>query len=282
MADLIAPDFAAQTDWAVTPVWLFAHLDHPQVVVIDCRFSLAAPTAGAECYAASHILGAHYLDLNQDLSSPGQSHGGRHPLPKPETLAARLSALGIGENRLVVAYDDQRLAFAARLWWLLRYYGHDQVVVLDGGLSRWQAEGYEVTAAITQPQPQSQQFVPQIRTDWTIGIEAIKAATSPLLLIDSREAERYRGEQEPIDPVAGHIPGAMNYPWQGVTDAEGRLNPPEHQRQRWVELPSDRQPIVYCGSGVTACVNLLSLAIAGRESAQLYPGSWSDWCSYLV
>jgi len=281
MADLIAPDFAAQTDWAVTPNWLSAHLDHPQVVVIDCRFSLASPTAGAEHYMASHIPGAHYLDLNQDLSSPVQRHGGRHPLPNPEAFTAKLSTLGIDSNRLVVVYDDQRLAFAARLWWLLRYYGHDQVVVLDGGLSRWQAEDYAVTAEISQPTPR--QFLSQIRTDWIIEIEAIKAATpaSPLLLVDSREAERYRGEQEPIDPVAGHIPGAINYPWQGVTNAEGRLYSPEHQRQRWAELPSG-QPVVYCGSGVTACVNLLSLAIAGREPAQLYPGSWSDWCSYLL
>ncbi len=276
MIALLAPDFAAQTHWSVAPDWLTAQLDHPQVVVIDCRFSLANPQAGAAQYAISHIPGAQYLDLNQDLSSPVQPHGGRHPLPDPEMFVAKLSALGIGDTTLVVAYDDQRLAFASRLWWLLRYYGHDQVVVLDGGYNRWQTEGYLVTAAVSQPQPQP--FVPQIRADWTREIAAIKAETP--LLIDSREAERYRGEQEPIDPVAGHISGALNYPWQGVTDAAGRLLSPDLQRQRWSELPAG-EPTVYCGSGVTACVNLLSLAIAGREPARLYPGSWSDWCSYL-
>ena len=277
MAALFAPDFAVQTQWQVTPDWLSAHLNHPQIVIIDCRFSLADSRAGAAQYAASHIPGARYLDLNQDLSSPVQRHGGRHPLPDLARLAAKLGALGIGRETLVVAYDDSRLAFAARLWWLLRYYGHEQVVVLDGGLGRWQAEGYAVTAALPEPQPQ--QFVPQIHTGWTVDIETLKANPSALRLIDSREAERYRGEQEPIDPIAGHIPGALNCPWQGVTDAAGRLYSAAVQQQRWADLPAG-DLAVYCGSGVTACVNLLSLAIAGR-AARLYPGSWSDWCSYL-
>ncbi len=278
MANLLTPDFAAQTHWSVAPNWLAAHLDPLQIVVIDCRFSLADPQAGAAQYAINHIPGAHYFDLNQDLSSPVQTHGGRHPLPDPLALAAKLSACGVSHEKLVVVYDDQRLAFASRLWWLLRYYGHDRVVVLDGGWSRWQAEGHPVTAAQPKSQLDPQPFVPQIRSDWICDIEAIKA-TAPLL-IDSREVERYRGEQEPIDPVAGHIPGALNYPWQGITDAEGQLLSPELQRQRWENLPAG-EPVVYCGSGVTACVNLLSLAIAGREAARLYPGSWSDWCSYL-
>lgn len=277
MADPFAPDFAAQTHWRVTPDWLLAHLNQPQLAMIDCRFSLADPKAGAAQYAANHIPGAQYLDLNQDLSSPVQPHGGRHPLPDPAVLAAKLGAVGIGRETLVVTYDDSRLAFAARLWWLLRYYGHDRVVVLDGGFKGWLSNGYAVTATISQPQPQV--FVPQIRADWTLDIAAIQSASS-LLLIDSREAERYRGEQEPIDPVAGHIPRALNYPWQGVTDAEGRLYSPALQRQRWGSLP-EGEPVVYCGSGVTACVNLLSLAMAGREPSRLYPGSWSDWCSYL-
>ncbi len=335
MAETLGLDFAARSHWLVTADWLQAHLDHPQVVVVDCRFALADPEAGQRAYRTHHIPGAHYLDLNLDLSGPVQPHGGRHPLPQPEMLAVKLSALGIRSASalnqanlnqanlnqanlnlaelnlanpdevdeaptLVVAYDDARFAFAARLWWLLRYYCHDQVVVLDGGYAAWQAAGYPVTAVVPPDQPG--RFVPHLRSDWTIDITAIQQAmpsleqnaltgsqtlspTLPFALIDSREAERYRGEREPIDPIAGHIPGALNYPWAEVTDAAGFAQPLDSQQSRWRNLPDSSErldpPVVYCGSGVTACVNLLSLAMVGKF-ARLYPGSWSDWCSYLV
>jgi thiosulfate/3-mercaptopyruvate sulfurtransferase len=276
-------DFAAKNHWIVTAEWLSQHLHHPQIRIVDCRFSLANPALGRQQYEAGHLPMAHYLDLNQDLSSPVQRHGGRHPLPQVEPLAQKLSTIGVrsgADATLVIAYDDSRFAFAARLWWLLRYLGHDQVAVLDGGFSGWQAAGYEVTPE--QPPRQPGHFIPQVRAGWTVDIEAVKACidASDAVLIDAREAERYRGEREPIDPIAGHIPGAINYPWQDTTDAQGFALPPALQQQRWQNLPPAKEVMVYCGSGVTACVNLLSLAMAGR-GAKLYPGSWSDWCSYL-
>ncbi|XQQ05611.1 MAG: sulfurtransferase [Leptolyngbya sp. IPPAS B-1204] len=290
----------ANSSPVVTREWLYQQVkgqDAASVVIVDCRFSLADPDLGRQQYEQSHIPGAYYLDLNQDLSSPVQQHGGRHPLPDPVQLADKLSAIGVRsgpEPTLVVAYDDSRLAFAARLWWLLRYLGHDRVAVLDGGFSGWQAAGYPVTADLPQPQPGH--FVPQIQADWTVNIETVKTYKDLLnvVLIDSREAERYRGEREPIDPVAGHIPGAVNYPWPEVTDEQGFIRPLAQQQQRWANLgaevgaevsvaeaPTPAELIVYCGSGVTACVNLLALEIAGISYAKLYPGSWSDWCSYL-
>lgn len=279
------PNLTPENPWVVTSDWLHQHLSHPQVTVVDCRFSLADPDLGRQQYAAGHIPTAHYLDLNRDLSSPVQRHGGRHPLPDPVQFATTLTAIGVrsGSDQdasLIVAYDDSRFAFAARLWWLLRYLGHDRVVVLEGGLSRWQATGYPLTSELPQPQPGN--FVPQVRSDWIVDIETVKLRKDlpNVALIDSREAERYRGEREPIDPIAGHIPGAMNYPWQEVTDAQGHAYSPYQQQQRWQTLPSAEEIIVYCGSGVTACANLLSLDMAGLP-AKLYPGSWSDWCSYL-
>lgn len=182
---------------------------------------------------------------------------------------------------MVVAYDDNLMAFAARLWWLLRYWGHDRVAVLDGGWSGWLQGNYPTSQKI--PHRPSGQFVPQVRSHWIADIDEVKRRkdVAEVVLIDSRASDRYRGEREPIDPIAGHIPGAVNFPWQDACDAQGYLHSPQAQQQRWEALEIGREPILYCGSGVTACVNLLSLAIAGRETARLYPGGWSDWCSYL-
>jgi thiosulfate/3-mercaptopyruvate sulfurtransferase len=300
--DGVSRDVAESKALVVTSEWLYQQINQlqnpsqlvpTQLVIIDCRFSLANPDLGRQQYQTSHIPGANYLDLNQDLSSPVQQHGGRHPLPDPAQLAKKLTAIGVrtAPPTLVVAYDDSRFAFVSRLWWLLRYLGHERVAVLDGGFSGWQAAGYPVTADL--PTPQRGDFRPQIQPGWTVDIAAVKARKDlpHVVLIDSREAERYRGEREPIDPVAGHIPGAVNYPWQDVTDEQGFVRPPVQQQQRWAELASSSKNsapelsapelIVYCGSGVTACVNLLSLELAGISNAKLYPGSWSDWCSYL-
>jgi len=266
----------------ISPPSLNERLDDPQVVIVDCRFALANPQQGYQQYQTSHIPGAYYLDLNQDLSAPVQRHGGRHPLPDPQNIAAKLAAIGVrfGET-LVVAYDDSRFAFAARLWWLLRYLGHDRVAVLDGGWSAWQSQGYPVTDEIPTPQPG--QFVPQVRSDWVVDMNSVKTQKElpEVALVDSRARDRYLGENEPIDPIAGHIPGAINYPWQDVTNAQGYLHAPDQQKQRWQDLHDKSDIIVYCGSGVTACVNLLSLEVAGVEKGKLYAGSWSDWCSYL-
>ncbi len=261
--------------------WLTKNLDNPEVVVIDCRFSLADPNLGRQKYLESHIPDAHYLDLNQDLSAPVQKYGGRHPLPEPNVLATKFAQIGIEFGQtLVVAYDDSRLAFAARLWWLLHYYGHDQAAVLDGGYPQWLKAGLPISNA--EPISRSAAFVPQIQQNWTVSIEAVSDCDehSPIVLIDSREADRYAGIQEPIDPYAGRISGAYNYPWPEVTDADGLLLPELFQQQRWQQLPADKTKVLYCGSGVTACVNALSLAIGGYPQPLLYPGGWSDWCAH--
>ncbi|MEB3148345.1 MAG: sulfurtransferase [Sphaerospermopsis sp.] len=275
--------------FVVSPEWLFTHLNDSQVVIIDCRFSLADPQLGQNQYQTSHIPGAYYLDLNQDLSSPVAEHGGRHPLPNPNDLADKLAKIGvIYQKTLVVAYDDSRLAFASRLWWLLRYLGHEQVAVLDGGFAGWQMvrlrspqeAGYPVTDVI--PAPKMGTFTPQLNEEKVVDYTYVKNfKDSPdVVLVDSRDGDRYRGEREPTDKIAGHIPGAVNYPWQAVTAASGFLLPQSEQRQRWEKIAPTKEILVYCGSGVTACVNLLSLELAGISTAKLYAGSWSDWISY--
>jgi thiosulfate/3-mercaptopyruvate sulfurtransferase len=270
------------TSYVVSAPWLSQHLDDPQIVIVDCRFSLADGNLGRQQYEQGHIPGAHYLDLNQDLSSPVQKHGGRHPLPNIDKLANKLASIGINSQKtLVVVYDDSRLGFAARLWWLLRYLGHDQVAVLDGGLTNWQKQEYPITQVI--PVATTGEFIPQVRSDWVLDINTVKTLKDQqgIVIVDSREGDRYRGEREPIDPIAGHIPGAVNYPWQDVTDPQGYIKTSADQSQRWSDLAQAEQIIVYCGSGVTACVNLLSLEIAGLHTGKLYAGSWSDWCSYI-
>jgi thiosulfate/3-mercaptopyruvate sulfurtransferase len=265
----------------LTANWLHTHLGHPNLAIVDCRFSLADPSLGYQQYQASHIPGAVYFDLNRDLSSPVQSHGGRHPLPNPDRLAGVLSAAGISNQTWVVAYDDARFGFAARFWWLLRYLGHERVALLDGGFAAWKAASYPITNESSTPEPAS--FVPQVQTEMVVTIDQVRSRKDlpGAVLIDSREPERYRGEREPIDPIAGHIPGAVNYPWQQVTDETGKVRSREEQQQRWASIQNASDIMVYCGSGVTACVNLLSLELAGISNAKLYAGSWSDWCSYL-
>lgn len=276
----------------VTAQWLNQLQNQNQIAVVDCRFQLADPAWGYRQYLQGHIPGAYYLDLERDLSAPASSQG-RHPLPDSTLLAEKLAAIGIvkGET-LVVAYDSSRFAFAARLWWLLRYLGHDRVALLDGGWLGWHSQGYPTTEAL--PSPRQGRFEPQPRPNSTVGINELKVlpeevpadALSKLndredlpsvVLIDSRDRDRYLGVREPIDPVAGHIPGAVNSPWQAVTDEQGYLHPSACQ-QLWADYRDADEIIVYCGSGVTACVNLFSLALAGVEQTKLYPGGWSEWC----
>ena len=253
-----------------------------QAVVIDCRFSLADTSLGEQQYQQGHIPGAHYFHLDRDLSGPKQPNGrgGRHPLPDPEPLTQKLRAAGVNALTPVVVYDDSRFGFAARAWWLLRYLGHEQVAVLDGGYQAWLQAGEAVDKRA--PASKAGQFEPAPRRDWIVDIDEIRqdmaTATPQLTLIDSREARRYQGFEEPIDPIAGHIPGALNRPWQEVSNEQGFAVSAEAQQARWQGLQG-RSLAVYCGSGVTACANLLSLAIAGIP-AKLYPGSWSDWCAY--
>ncbi len=272
------------TDLVVSNKWLFENLNHPNIAIFDCRFSLANPQEGKQQYQTSHIPGSYYLDLNQDLSSTVQKHGGRHPLPNIEEFADKLSAMGVNSGQtFVIAYDDSRLAFASRLWWLLRYLGHEKVAVLDGGFSGWLASEYPVTVEV--PDRRKGKFIPQPQTQMIVDRETVKNRKDSLqtALIDSRENDRYQGIREPIDKIAGHIQGAINYPWKEVTDSHGYLLPQQQQINRWLQLENQEEKqeiMVYCGSGVTACVNLLSLELAGINKAKLYPGSWSDWISY--
>lgn len=252
----------------------------PNWVVVDCRFDLANPKAGRATYIDAHIPGARYADLNKDLSAPVTSQSGRHPLPSPALLAAKLGQWGIDRQSQVVAYDAASGAFAARLWWLLRWLGHESVAVLEGGWQAWQAAGLAQEQDIPVMRPR--QFIPRVREDQSLSVEAIQQglATHTIQLIDARGAARYAGEIEPIDPVAGHIPGAVNLPFEGNLDSQNRFLPPEQLRARfgpYTDIASVRGVIHMCGSGVTACHNLLAMEIAGLRGSRLYPGSWSEW-----
>ncbi|MGK7899459.1 MAG: sulfurtransferase [Xenococcus sp. (in: cyanobacteria)] len=262
--------------------WLLENLDNPLLVIIDCRFQLANPSWGQQKYSSGHIPGAHYLDLDQDLASKVQSHGGRHPLPNIQNFAAKLEAIGVVKNQsLVVAYDDARFAFASRLWWLLRYLGHNNVALLDGGWNSWKEANCPISTTV--PQAAQGNFVAQVQPDWIVDIEEVKAArdNSSIVVVDSRDRDRYEGKREPIDPIAGSIPGAVNSPWKRVTNSQGYIQSLEYQQQLWSDYQSASEIIVYCGSGVTACVNLLSLELAGFSNTKLYPGGWSDYISYI-
>jgi len=250
--------------------------------VLDCRFALLDPAAGRSAYDAGHIPGADFLDLTADLSGPVGPRGGRHPLPDPARFMARLAALGIGLETPVIAYDDNRLAGAARLWWLCQALGYRHVRVLAGGWAAWLAAGGQPDTAV--PEPDAVPLPPVAQYQGAVDREAAVAAQAAgALLVDAREPRRYAGLEEPIDPIAGHIPGALNLPWQEVTDPDGYPRSVAEQRERWAALDAEGngRVVAYCGSGITACVNLLSLELAGRPPGLLYNGSWSDWCAWL-
>jgi len=260
------------------------HAMETQPVIIDCRFELMSPQNGQASYAAGHLPGAHYFDLNQDLSAPVGKHGGRHPFPDIHQLVDKLRTAGVNQDSLIVAYDDQRFAFAARLWFLCRFLGHTNIKLLDGGFTAWKNAGLPVTQTLP-PAAEKGNLQPHLKTEWLVDYAAVKHISQTehanVNLIDSREEARYLGLQEPIDPIAGHIPSAENLPWITAVDANGHFLSAEEQAKRWERFaPQEKDTIIYCGSGVTACVNLLSLATLGIESAKLYAGSWSDWCSH--
>jgi thiosulfate/3-mercaptopyruvate sulfurtransferase len=252
-----------------------------EVVVLDCRFELGDPAAGIRAYASGHIPGAHYLHLERDLSGPVARHGGRHPLPEPAVFSDCLARLGVNRNTPVVVYDDNGFMPAARLWWMMTALNLGEVRLLDGGFSAWTAAGF----VLDGDTPRASAVEPAIVGDYRsrVDVEGVRRALAEgALLVDSRDVPRYQGLEEPIDPVAGHIPGALNLPWQGVTDDEGFALDEEAQLRRLATLEEGRDPVVYCGSGVSACVNLLALHLVGRDDARLYAGSWSDWCSHMM
>lgn len=254
-------------------------LDDPDLRIVDVRFDLADVHAGRAAYTAGHLPGAVYLHLDDDLSGPKGAHGGRHPLPDPHELALRLGAAGIDERSHVVVYDAGDAMMAGRLWWLLRWLGHDRVQVLDGGLAAWTEAGLGLSQEL--PQPRAAVFSGQPRQAMLVSRqELLDRLDEPgLALVDARAAERYRGEVEPIDPVAGHIPGAVNLPFGGNLDG-GRFRAPEALAQRFAAVAEADEVVVYCGSGVSAAHDLMALEAAGVQGARLYAGSWSDWVSY--
>lgn len=264
----------------VSKKWLLARLYEADQVIVDCRFQLGKPNAGREAYEAGHIPGAVYLDLEKDLSAPVGAHGGRHPLPDVNELASTLSKAGIGNQTRVIAYDDQGGAMAGRLWWLLRYLGHDEVFVLDEGFSAWKADLYPVSTE--QPVIIPARFVPAVQSDMVTDAAYVKESIGKqdVVLIDSREPRRYAGEEEPIDAKAGHIPGAINRFWKNVLNDDGSWKTAESMKESFADLDPDKETIVYCGSGVTATPNVLALHAAGFRNVKLYAGSWSDWISY--
>jgi thiosulfate/3-mercaptopyruvate sulfurtransferase len=259
---------------------LALHLHDPDWVIVDCRFALSDPGAGQRAYTAGHIPGARYAHLNDDLSSPVTPASGRHPLPDPSVLAEKLGAWGIDQRKQVVAYDDSFGAMASRLWWLLRWLGHDTVALLDGGLPRWQREGHPMTNDLPAVTPA--RFVPQVRQDMWVDAATVAHAVNrkEWLVMDARAEERFNGEIEPLDPVAGHIPGAINLPFEDNLHVSGRFSSPEELRALYAGFMEDVSPahvIQMCGSGVTACHNILAMEHAGIHGARLYPGSWSEW-----
>lgn len=257
---------------------LAAHLDDPSWVVVDMRFDLARPQRGRQSYLDAHIPGAVYAHLNDDLSAPVmQGVTGRHPLPGATAVAATLGRLGIGNESQVIVYDDASGSYAARLWWMLRWLGHDAVALLDGDWRAWLREG-RPTASGESSRP-ARAFVAHERPEMAVAASEIVGGRN-LNLLDARSAERYRGQNEMLDPVAGHIPGATSAPWSANVDASGYFLPAEVLRLRYTELlrgSTANQCAVYCGSGVTAAHDILAMEIAGLLGARLFPGSWSEW-----
>ncbi len=254
-------------------------------VVLDASFDLADPAAGERAYAEAHIAGARHVHLDRDLSTAKTGRNGRHPLPARAAFAATVGRLGIAPGTPVVVYDRQRGVFAARLWWMLRWLGHADVAVLDGGFAAWRAGGGDVAAGMADtevPTPHTAPYPERASLVGTVDTEALLATLDGAFVVDARAPARFRGEVEPLDLVAGHIPGAANRPFDDNLDAEGRFRPAAELRDAFEALLGQRAPaeaIHSCGSGVTACHNLLAMEHAGLPGARLYPGSWSEWSS---
>ena len=266
----------------ISPQALHERMEQPGLVILDCRFALEDPDYGRCSYAEGHIAGAHFADLERDLSGPVvKGVTGRHPLPDPHTLLERLRTWGINADSDVVVYDDGPGAFAARAWWLLAWLGkRDGVFVLDGGLKAWHGAGYPLSLDASVAQHGT--FKGQPDNHLLLSAEQLqKRLGDPgLTLIDARAQPRFRGEVEPIDPVAGHIPGAQCAAFSANLDSDGRFLPVEQLKQRFAEQLKGRSPdelVAYCGSGVTACHNLFALSLAGYPLGKLYAGSWSEW-----
>jgi thiosulfate/3-mercaptopyruvate sulfurtransferase len=273
-------------DTLISPRQLAALLRAPggaAPLVLDCSFELSDPAAGERSYRAAHIPGAHYVHLEDTLSATRTGRNGRHPLPAREAFAEVLAALGAGDDTQVVAYDNTGGMYAARLWWMLRWVGHRAAAVLDGGLAAWQAEGGTVTTDVPA-QPARGGFSLRAPLVQSVDYALVRGnlASGARLLLDARATDRFRGENETIDPVAGHIPGARNRLFRNNLGADGRFKPAIQLRAEFEALLAGRpagEVVHQCGSGVTACHNLLAMEVAGLAGAALYPGSWSEYCA---
>ena len=275
----IVPPMAFST--LISTAALALHLDDPPFAIVDCRYKLDDESWGKQEYTNLHIPGAVYAHLGHDLAGPKTGTNGRHPLPDPKTLADTFGRLGIESGVQVVAYDQDNGMYASRLWWLLRWVGHNAVAVLDGGFKKWIAEGRPAKSGDEHRAPGT--FIGTPRADMAIDAQAVAslAGRREWTLVDARAPERYRGETEPFDKTPGHIPGAVNHFFASNLDDGGTFRTPEELRDKLgasigSQVAADHI-VCYCGSGVTACHNLLALEHAGLKGAKLYPGSWSEW-----
>ncbi len=260
---------------------LAAHLDDTEWLVFDCRHQLSDAAAGEAAYAKGHLPNAVFLHLDRDLSSPGNGRNGRHPLPDSHLLARKLGAAGVSGSTQVVVYDDAGGMIAGRLWWLLRWLGHTRVAVLDGGISQWLKEARPLSTEIPKPVPAVFEIAMR---DCMVSTEVVQnnLVSGDLCVIDARSPDRFRGENETLDPVGGHIPGARNRFFRDNLDADGVFRPAAELHREFLALLAGVEPkqvVMQCGSGVSACHNLLAMEIAGLSGARLYAGSWSEWCS---
>jgi len=265
----------------VTTEVLARHLDDHNWIVFDCRHDLADPARGRAEYSSSHVPGAQFLSLDEDLSAPKTGRNGRHPLPDPRALIEKLGRAGVDSTKQVVAYDAQGGMVAARLWWLLRWLGHLPVAVLDGGWDKWLAEGRLRSAEI--PSPRATRFPGTPRAYWVdADFVASHLNDRGVTLVDGRAPDRYRGRNETLDPVGGRIPGARNRYYRDNLDAAGCFKPAATLKREFAEVFDAAEPaqtVHYCGSGVSACHNLLAMELAGLHGGRLYAGSWSEWCA---
>ncbi len=263
----------------ISPPELRERLDDPRVVVIDCRHSLSDFTLGRKLYAVSHIPGAYFARIEEDLAGAKTGTNGRHPLPDPQALARFLRGLGVDDATQVVAYDAGADMFAPRLWFLCRWIGHDAVAILDGGLTAWEALGYPVTSAASKPEREGTLTV-RLRPELLVDAAYVREHLDDpaMQLLDARAIERFTGETEPIDPIAGHIPGARHRWFKENFDAGGRLKSPDRLREEFMKAGLDAKRTVHqCGSGVSSAASYLAMVHAGLEGSRLYNGSWSEW-----
>ncbi|MEY4728852.1 MAG: hypothetical protein RL020_10 [Pseudomonadota bacterium] len=265
----------------ISAAHLAQHVTEVNWIVIDCRHNLADVDAGRRAYQAAHIPGAFFLHLDEDLAGKKNGTNGRHPLPALKTFAAKLASIGVDQNKTVVAYDDAGGMFAVRLWWMLRSLGHNQTLVLDGGITKWLAENRPVDAHLPQAMPTP--FTPNQSWQPVDADYVLQHLHQPdMLLIDARAPDRFAGQNETLDPVGGHIPGAQNRIFKNNLDANGCFKKPDELKKEFITIlknTSPQQVVHQCGSGVTACHNLFAMELAGLHGSKLYAGSWSEWCA---